>query len=567
MYGTSVETTLAGGGPLLGSVDDDSGEVQLATEAVVVLDLNGGSIDQLEDVASRILDPSGEFLESSGAAFSGQLTHHLLHSWYARIDGYLTDPASGTKRWDSALPAILPGTQSPTPAGTFAPRVLAFVNSASSDCETGSVACANYIGYGSTSNQAMVFPEVSHQPPGASGNEATGLISLPGSAGDHLSTLAHEFGHVVDLFAGPGITKHIAPECGEACTFECVEDTTDEAPPLGETISQMFGLLLLRDTFELVDFEYCGIVGLMSRNNVKAFDPGPCIPAEEGISLLQRPDAGAKPAPYCDKPADPGFELDCCDPAVDVDCIVEAPADCESGFMHQVPTGLCNTSPGYNAHSVLQAFWQMLHGQRCEPTAPFDCEGFEWAPGAEPPDVVVPAFLYSLRLNPLSYQQLIDGMATYVACNHGSDAYDDFNQIACAHGLRACDEPAPITCELCGNGVREGTETCDGLDWAVAACSDEGDFVSGELQCDQATCQLDFSLCTDESEELDTTAGTGSAPAGTTIAVSATETDGEPPGASGGGGCSCQAAPRGGTLPWLLMVLVSIGRRRSRSPA
>src|SRR5690606_32716352 len=120
-----------------------------------------------------------------GAAFSGQVTHHLLHSWYARLDGYMTDPASGTKQWDSAVPAYSP-EQSPTPAGTFAPRALVFVNSVSSDCKVTAVACATVDGFGPGTNAAMAFPEVSHQPAGASGFEATGVISLPGSAGDHL---------------------------------------------------------------------------------------------------------------------------------------------------------------------------------------------------------------------------------------------------------------------------------------------------------------------------------------------------------------------------------------------
>jgi hypothetical protein len=63
---------------------------------------------------------------------------------------------------------------------------------------------------------------------------------------------------------------------------------SDEAPPLGETISQMFGVLLLRDSFEPVDFEYCGIVALFSRSNVKAFGPGPCVPEGEYLNLFLR---------------------------------------------------------------------------------------------------------------------------------------------------------------------------------------------------------------------------------------------------------------------------------------
>lgn len=569
-YGTSVESTLAGGGALLGSVDDATGEVQLATEAVVVLDLNGGSKDELHLVASRILDQGGDFLAANGSTFSGQLTHHLMHSWYGLLDGHLTDPVSGTKQWDSAVPAYLPGDQSPTPAGMYTPRMLAFVNSASIDCPTTAVACANYIGYGTHSNAGMAFPEVVHQPPNAALNdyEITGRITIhpPGNNGDSVPTLAHEFGHAADLFLGPGMTKHLAPGCNGPCAFECLEDTAQEAPPLGETIAQMFAMLLLHDSFELVDFEYCDIIELLSRNNVKAYDPGPCIPAGEDISLLQRPGACAKSASYCDKPADPEVRLECCDPGMDPDCnLPAAVTDCPSGFQRAVPTGLCSASPGYNTHSVMQALWQMLNGQHCEDTAPFDCQSVEWVPGTAPADVVIPAFLYSLRLNPLSYEQLVDGMAAHVSCNHGTDAFDHFNATACAHELRDCAEPAPVVCQTCGNGVREGTETCDGHDWAVATCSDWGDYDGGELQCDANACQLDVSLCTEPPEGLDETAATGHDPNPGTTGSTTGETEGGWAGAGGDGGCACQAGRRRHGLPWMLVLLAWIGRRRRRS--
>jgi hypothetical protein len=570
-FGKSVETTLPSGAPLLGSIDDVSGQVQLATEAVVVLDLQGGSYRQLNTVASRILDPAGDFLDMASAVFLGQMAHHLFHGWYAQIDGYLTNSATGTKQWDSAVPIYLPGAQSPAPAGTFAPRMLALVNVAADDCPPTAVACATYAGYGPTSDQALAFPEVAHQPPGAAPNtEVTGLILLPPADedGGHVDTLAHEFGHVVDLFAGSGMTKHIAPQCGgvaNPCTFECLEDTSDEAPPLGESIAQMFGLVFLKHSFEPVDFEYCNIVGLFSRNNVKAFDPGPCIPEGEDISLLARPESCAKPAEYCDKPSEPGFRLECCDPAVDADCDVHAPADCGTGFQRQVPTGLCHTSPGYNTHSVLQAFWQMLNGQRCEATASFSCETTEWVPGAAPEDLVVPALLYSLRLDPLSYEQLFDGMAAHLACVHGPAVYEEFNAIACAHGLRDCTDPPPMTCETCPNGVREGGETCDGLDWVVAACSDWGNYVGGELGCNVATCQLDLSLCIGPDDGLDSTAGTSHDAGSETMAgENVTETEGGALDETEHSGCGCRAEPSNAP-PWTIAFLMAPWVRRRRS--
>lgn len=571
--GTGVATTLVGGEALLGSIDDVSGEVQLAADAVVVLDLNGGSVDDLDTVGSRITSPTGEFLEASGPGFSGQMTYHLLRSWYARIDEYLTDPGSNIKRWDSAYPIYEGGAQSPTPAGTFAPRVLALIDSSGADCPPTAVACASPGGYSANHPDAMVFPELAHQPPGASpGYEVIGQvhISPPGETSNAIITLAHELGHLVDLFAGPGFTAKIAPDCGDTCAFECIEDTSDEAPALGETIAHLSGMLLLQGSFEPANFEHCDIVGLFSRNNTKAFDPGPCLPVDEDISLLQRDAACAKAEPYCDKPDQPGFWLECCDPALDADCDVEAPTDCPTtGFQRQRPTGLCHTSPGYNTHSIMQAFWQLLHGERCEPTAPFSCELYEWPGGIAPADAITPAFLYSLRLDPLSYDQLFDGMATYIACAHGVEAYEEFNAVMCAHDIRACEEPAPVTCETCGNGVREGEETCDGLDWSATSCADFDGYVGGELSCDAATCQLDLDQCTtDQDGGLDTTAGTDdTATMGEAEHTVPADTDGPATGPGDGdlGGCACRADARPHPFAagaWLLMLLGSLAHRR-----
>jgi hypothetical protein len=270
----------------------------------------------------------------------------------------------------------------------------------------------------------------------------------------------------------------------------------------------------------------------------------------------------------------PGFWLECCDPAVDADCIVVAPADCPvTGFQRQRPSGLCHTSPGYNTHSAMQAFWQLLNGQRCEPTAPFACQTYAWPGGLAPADAIVPAFLYSLRLDPLSYDQLFDGMATYIACTHGTEAYEEFNAVVCAHGIRACDEPAPVTCETCGNGVREGQESCDGLDWAAVSCADLPGYDDGELSCDAASCQLDFDLCLGaEDGGLDDTAGTADTGQGTVAdeagspAVTDTEGASTGPGDGGLGGCTCRATLRSRVRAWLLVILgLLVHRRRSRS--
>ncbi|MCX4243368.1 hypothetical protein, partial [Paraliomyxa miuraensis] len=221
------------------------------------------------------------------------------------------------------------------------------------------------------------------------------------------------------------------------------------------------------------------------------------------------------------------------------------------------PTGACDKGPGYRTHSLFQAFWQMLNGQRCEPTPPFACVSVGWAPGVTPMVAATEALLYAMRVNALTYEQLTGAMATYVSCNYGQAAYDDFNAVACAHGLRDCAAPAPMICEACGNGVREGSETCDGTEWLYASCDAMPEYVGGTLSCDQDACLLDVSECT--MPALDTTAGTFE-PQESSTSPADTETAGvhvDPD------GCDCQAtASRGGCLTLLSLLLLGARRRR-----
>jgi hypothetical protein len=50
---------------------------------------------------------------------------------------------------------------------------------------------------------------------------------------------------------------------------------------------------------------------------------------------------------------------------------------------------------------------------------------------------------------------------------------------------------------VCGNGIRESGEQCDGEDWLWRACTEHSmENTGGRLSCNQATCQLDFTQCT-----------------------------------------------------------------------
>lgn len=68
------------------------------------------------------------------------------------------------------------------------------------------------------------------------------------------------------------------------------------------------------------------------------------------------------------------------------------------------------------------------------------------------------------------------------------------------NGLTDCDDPACADLAICqgpecGDGVAEGTEECDGDDLGNATCVGEG-FDGGELGCNPTTCTFDTSGCT-----------------------------------------------------------------------
>jgi len=565
----SDEDTLSSGALLLGSIDDTTMEVQLGTEHAVVLDLSGGSIVDLSD-ANRVLDPSGNFSDDDGVGLSAQISHHLLHDWYAYLDGLMTEPG-GIKRWDSANWSQ--GYASDAPPGTFSPRLVAFVDSSRADCDNGlAVGCAQIMGMSTGAALAAGFPELAHLPAGSTQEEIMGRISLFSDTINPI-IIAHEAGHVFELFLGSGLTGSLAPVCGQACALECTEDTSDEAPPLSETMAQMFAQIFLKHTYDQVDLDYCPIVSLLSRSGTKPWSPGACIPEGETISLFQRPLSCANPdATYCDKPSAPGLRYECCFEGEDLtDCVhlglcAEAGEMAPSGQIHTgtaraLPTGACSTSPGYDTHSIMQAFWQLLNGVSCNPAAPFSCSALDWPAQAAPSDAVASAFLYALRLEPRTYAQMFDAMASFISCTYGAVAYESFNDVMCNHGIRDCMAPAPLACEDCGNGVREGSEECDGQDWALATCADAEGFTGGTLQCDPMSCQLDFTMCTMVGE--DDTGGVGSgteaSSTGSSSSVGASE--------DGGEGCACSATrdrEHHGALPWFVAMVLLMGMTRRR---
>lgn len=175
------------------------------------------------------------------------------------------------------------------------------------------------------------------------------------------------------------------------------------------------------------------------------------------------------------------------------------------------------------------------------------------------------ALLYALRVNALTYEQLFTAMATYVSCTYGVAAYAELETVLCNHGIRDCAAPAPMVCEHCGNGVREGAEDCDGNDWRYASCGELPEYSGGTLTCDANTCTFDESQCT--MPGLDTTASVGTSGGATTGADDVPETETGAAGTSAGSdGCNCRAGASGAA--WIVLLPLSLlGATRRRRTA
>ena len=77
-----------------------------------------------------------------------------------------------------------------------------------------------------------------------------------------------------------------------------------------------------------------------------------------------------------------------------------------------------------------------------------------------------------------------------------SDDRVGVENVTCEYGCRdgAClpQPPGPV----CGDGVIQPGETCDGENWGpIVGCSDFDNFTGGDLRCDPVTCLFDVSQC------------------------------------------------------------------------
>ena len=239
------------------------------------------------------------------------------------------------------------------------------------------------------------FPEVYHRPDPtqfAQQSEVVATLKVPTGVPD-VEVVLHELGHAFDVSLGPGWPRDYAPEVCGACQSGCDEDTTDEAWPLTETIAQMFAMWQLKRLFPSLEHDTCDLMSRLeaggTTNNAIVHSPGCMVETDEIGLFVRDDDAACADTSVCDKPYREG-----------------APGD--GG------TSRCRTTDGYNTFSVLQAWWNTLHGLYCEPTFPFACTSVAvtWPPGCDQPASPVEcvtadeaaglAFLYALRTNPLT---------------------------------------------------------------------------------------------------------------------------------------------------------------------
>jgi MYXO-CTERM domain-containing protein len=564
----SSESTLVNGAPLLGSVFDGNAEPQLGTEEVVVLDMHGNEFDEnlYDDVSmtwdfERYTEAAGQFSASEpDEQFRAQRLYHLVKSGYAVVNRIAVG------KWDSAVSYWYPMLQSAYAPGAYQPRIIVGYNHA----PTGAAGQAWWFFSGQQPAVLSGFQESIQQPAPNLQNEPVATLNVPLGLID-ADVLFHEVGHDLDVFLAPGYPKNHAPSACPGCTG-CQEDTSDEANPLTETIAQMFAMWQLVRVFPDTPHDTCNLMDIFTggstSNQKNVHSPG-CMDSTDSIGLFIRDDDPTCPdATLCDKPSDPEV-------------------DATMGSAHW-----CDATEGYNTFSILQVWWNSLYGLYCEPPGPMGVtcvsETIIWPPGCDQPgsgiDCATPdevaglALVYAVRNNPTSYVQFVDDMAKFVACNYGAQAYASFNQALCDHQIRACDEPLPMDCQQCGNGIREGSEQCDGYDLSIdeigytPTCMDFA-YEGGTLACQglagSQPCFYDFSQCTMPGlDDTGTSTGSSTTDDSSSDSTSSPEDATGPGGADGGGGnCACTTGGSGDgrdTLLALFIVALLTPRRRGR---
>jgi hypothetical protein len=312
--------------------------------------------------------------------------------------------------------------------------------------------------------------------------DAVAPARLEINGGNGTSTYYHELGHHLDWFSGHGIggvvgdmmsTYVPASGCTTPASGCCRPNTSDEALCAAETIGELWNLYFGRKLH--TEIAQGQAISLLSSIAVQSHSPGGSIPL---TFVIDRPGASA--------------------------------TNPQSG---------CQTGPGYQQRGIAQAFWEFADGLDCGAgagvpavcamlTQPVDPNGDD-TPHV---DVTGRALQYALAKQPSSggnYQQLFDDMGEHVECIFGPTVFGEFQSVFAHHGINVF-APVPRQCPpICGNGVLEGTEECDGADLGGTDCTDLG-FPGGTLGC-TAGCAFDESDCSvcgngvaEDGEQCDT---------------------------------------------------------------
>jgi len=506
-------------------------EIALGTERVVGYDATAAMSYMGLNTVPPLTSAIAAFDAMAGTVAYDVQNHYVrAQSFYAFADRYMAGV------WESLL------ADSSFPPGEFAPRVMLWILPGFDKCGDASF-CANYVPLEGVDPGSV---EDEYQQPldgPVLENLAEITIETPGIP---THVLAHEFGHVVDLFAAPFILDAgLGCKGNPGCAPSCQLDTTEEAPVLKEVFAQLFAIAVTSSLYPLATAGNCDALWDISLGPDGAPHNDTCRPDGEPYShFLQLP---CPPGiGYCDHDFTPGAE-------------------------NGEPTGLCNKSQGYRTDSIHQAFWEIFHGESCAATPPYTCTPMSLPAGLSASDAFMPALFYAMRVDAKLVRQFVDAFVTHVSCNLGSTLYEEVNAVLCHHGLRACDAPPPAICEQCGNGVREGAEVCDGNDLGGASCEGFG-FNGGVLACD-ASCTFDPSQCDTEDPGLDVTGATDPEDPGTDVTGVGTTlgdtTGGGAQGDGGNDGCRCGASSGGGaSLAWVgvgLFGLLGALRRRGRT--
>ncbi len=574
---TEQSSTDLSGAPLRGSIDDFSGDIQLGSERVVSMSLGGAPFSDVLQQADRLTSASGVFSGTGMTALDRQSFYQAATSYYGLVDDVVTLDNGGvvTRHWDSANPAYTTTTSTAAP-GLFEPRFIIFTEISTSDsgCADGFPACVGPFGVEPGTPSASAYPEFLHLPPSDApvpNPEVLAAVHMPnGTAAPDVRLFAHEAGHALDYFLGPGVASKFTPPCPSGgCQASCQENTTQEAAPLVESIANGFAIQLLYRFYDYPSADPCDFFFDLVTSGAVQNGPGECLPQGGNVAVFARENPCTDPGGNCDKPSEPGFKTVCCDPA-DPDC-TETNSGCPLGGSRFVPTGSCSPSLGYRTTSILQAFWQVLSGLSCSPVAPSQCVGAGFSATVDPGDMLLRSWVYALKLDPGIYQELFDDMATFVGCNYDQPTFEAFNAILCTHGLLPCNQSVPVSCQVCGNGVLEIGEECDGDELTLLECADLPVFTDGELACTQ-NCTFDTSMCQVGGVDSSSTSGGGETTSSTSGSSTSTSgsgagTDTDPASdGGGGGGCRLGEGPHGAW--WLavcMLPLMADRRRRERS--